>query len=298
MLWSSLFAAFLASAGCVKKDELGRPGNPVKLLLVPATDPKALEASAKTFKAYLEKTTGFRFAVSFPQSFADVVDAFVGGKADVAAIDTFGYLKASEDGKAEARLTVIQNGVATYRSQFIAKTESTMKTVADLAGKKIAFVDSSSASGYLLPMKTLKDKKIEPRETVFAMKPDAVVAMVYQGQADAGATFYAAPSAQGIEDGRRLVKTQYPDVERKVKIVELTDALPNDPIVLRKDLPDAMKDKIAAAFLSFLTTAEGKKTFKDLFAVDELKPSADKDYDSVRAMLTTLGKTPDDFIRK
>lgn len=297
VLFGALFMAW-ALAGCVKKAELGTAANPVKLFFVPSVDAKVLESNSQAFKTYLEKETGYKFDVSVPQSFIAVVEAFGTKRADVAAINTFGYIKAHEKYGAEARLTVIRHGLATYQSQFLAKADSGIKSVADLAGKKVAFVDPASASGYLLPMKTLKAKKISPSETVFAMKHDSVVSMIYQGQVDAGATFYSPPSDKGIEDARRLVLTQYPDVEKKIKIVELSEAIPNDPIIFRKEMPEEMKEKITNAFLTFVATPEGKKAFKEIYAVDELKKATDKDYDAVREMLTALGQSADDLMKK
>lgn len=293
---SAFFIAF-SVAGCFKRGELGSAGNPVKLFFVPSVDAKVLEDNAQAFKGYLEKQTGYKFEIQVPQSYIAVVEAMGTKRADIAAINTFGYILAHNKYGAEAKLTVIRHGLPTYQSQFIARSDSGIKKISDLAGKKIAFVDPASASGYLLPMKTLRDKKIEPKETVFAMKHDSVVSMIYQKQVDAGATFYSPPSKEGIEDARRLVRTQYPDVEKRIVVVDLSDPIPNDPIIFRKDMPDEMKTKITDAFLSFISTPEGKVAFKEIYAVDELKKASDADYDGVRAMLTTLGQSSEELMK-
>lgn len=290
--------------GCTKKTaELGTAENPVKLHFVPSVDAKVIEDNSKKFKEHLEKTTPYKYEVTIPQSFVAVVEAFGTKRADVAAINTFGYVLAHDKYQAEARLTVLRHGSSTYQSQFIAKADSGIKTLEDLAGKKIAFVDAASTSGYLLPLKTLKDKKIEPKETMFAQKHDNVVSMVYQGQVDAGATFYSPPSkddkgVEQMEDARRLVKTQYPDVEKKVVIISLSEPIPNDPIVFRKEMPEEMKTKIIQAMMTFIATPEGKEAFKAIYGVTDLKLATDADYESVRLMLKTLGKDASDFMKK
>jgi phosphonate transport system substrate-binding protein len=205
---------------------------------------------------------------------------------------------AHEKYQAEAKLTVLRHGSATYQSQFIAKADSGINSIADLKGKKIAFVDPASASGYLLPLKTLKDKGIEPKETVFAGKHDNVVSMIYQGQVDAGATFYSPPNEGKMEDARRLVLTQYPDVEKKVKIIELSESIPNDPIIFRKEMPEEMKAKIVDALLAFIATPEGKDAFKAMYSIDEMKKSTDADYEPVRALLKTIGQKPEELMQK
>jgi phosphonate transport system substrate-binding protein len=280
----------MALTSCTgSRGELGTEKNPIKLYFVPSVDAKVIEDNSKIFRTYLEKNTPYKFEVSIPQSFVAVVEAFGTKRADVAAMNTFGYALANKKYGAEARLTVLRHGSPTYQSQFITRADSSIKKIEDLEGKKMAFVDPASTSGYLVPLKTLKDKNIKPKETVFAMKHDSVVSMVYQGQVDAGATFYSPPSDGKIEDARRLVKTQYPDVEEKVKIVELSQPVPNDPIVFRKDLTEDMKSKIAKAFKDFVQTEEGKKAFQEIYGVTELKDANDGDYQATLKMYEDLG---------
>jgi len=284
--------------GCTKqKAELGTEKNPVKLFFIPSVDAKVIEDNSRTFKTYLETVTPYKFEVAIPQSYIAVVEAFGTKKADVAAFTTYGYILAHEKYGVEARMTVLRHGSADYKSQFIARKDSGINSLSDLNNKKVAFVDPASASGYLLPLKTLKDKKISVKEAVFAGKHDNVVAMVLNKQVDAGATFWSPEDSEGIQDARRLVKTQYPDVEAQVKIIELTDSIPNDPIVFRKDLPEEMKSKIEEAFLKFIASAEGKEAFKKIYGVDGIKKSSDKDYDGVRSMLKELGKDAADLLK-
>lgn len=275
--------------GChLKKDVLGTAENPIKFHLVPAVDAKVLTDNSQILKDYLEKNTPYKYQITIPQNFVAVVESFGTKRADVAAINTYGYYLAHKQYGVEARLTVIRYGSATYQSQFLARADGKIKALKDLQGKKVAFVDPASTSGYLLPLKTLKDRKIEPKDTVFAMKHDSVVTMIYQGQVDAGATYYSPPQNGQLEDARRLVKTQYPDVEQKVKIIELSEPIPNDPIVFRKDMPEEMKEKIVDTLLQFAATPEGQKSLDLMLGATNLKKSTDSDYDSVREMLSTL----------
>lgn len=287
--------AAVFSACTREKAPLGSEDNPIKMYFVPSVDVKVIEDNTQTIKAYMEANTPYKYEVAIPASFVAVVEAIGTKRADIAAMNTFGYIMANDRYGAEAALTVIRYGYPTYRSQFITSVDSGIESLADITGKKFAFVDPASTSGYLLPLKVLKDKSVEPSETVFAMRHDSVVSMIYQGQVDAGATFYT-PEAEGkIQDARRLVKTQYPDVEDKVKIVELTESIPNDPIVFRKDLPEEMKKVVKEAFISLVKTPEGKDAFNKLYGVTDFKHADDSDYDGVRAMLQAAGKSASDL---
>lgn len=280
------------------KTPLGHEDNPVKLFFVPSVDAKVLAEKGDIIKKYLEAETGYKFVVSVPTSYVAVVESFGTARADVAAINTFGYLMANERYGAQALITLIRYGSETYQAQIITKADSKITSLKDLAGKKFAYVDPASTSGYLLPAKLFKDQGIELKETMFANKHDNVVTMVYQGQVDAGATFYTPPDNGKIQDARRLVLTQYPDVEKKVRIVQLTDAIPNDPIIFRKDLPEEMKTKIVDAFIKFSTTPEGKEALHSMYGATELIRTNDAKYNTVRDLLRALGKSVNELMKK
>ncbi len=290
LLWC---AALLA--GCTRdRGPLGSEKNPVKFYFVPSVDMKLLEDTSHALKKYLENHTPYKYQIAIPPSYVAVVEAFGTKRADIAAINTFGYVLAHEKYGAEARLVTVRFGEKTYQAQFLVRADSKIKKLSDLNGKKIAFVDPSSVSGYLLPLKYLKDRGIKPKETMFAMRHDSVVSMIYQKQVDAGATFYSPPAENDIQDARRLVRAQYPDVEKKIKILELTSAIPNDPVIFRKDMPENMKREIAKALIDFAATPEGLDVLKKLSSVTSLAPVTDKDYDSTRAAVKELGSISED----
>ena len=252
-------------------------------------DGKFIEERFKGFKEYLEKNTGLKLSVSVPKTNSEIIEAFGANQVDVAAMTTFAYGKAHDQHGAQARLTAIRQGSTTYQSEFIVRADSKIKKLEDIAGKKIAYVNTSSMSGYLLPFKTLKDKKIAPREIVYAQKHDQVVTLVYQGLVDVGATFYSQPSKDEknnlqAEDARRLVRTQYPDVEKKVTILSLSEPIPNEPIVFRKEMPELLKNQISNALIAFIGTADGKKSFYDVYGITDFKSASDTDYLAVRMM--------------
>jgi phosphonate transport system substrate-binding protein len=290
----------LGTLSCTSnKADLGSKDNPIKIHFLPSLDAKVIEDNSKAFKVFLESNTPYKYEIVVLQSYVAVVESFGTKKADVAALNSFGYLLAHDKYGAEAKMIVLRNGSATYQSQFIVPADSKIKKLQDLEGKKIAFVDPSSMSGYLLPMKTLRDHNINPKDTIFTMKHDAVVTKVYLREVDAGATFYSPPAANGaVEDARRLVLTQYPDVVTKVKILELSEPIPNDPIVFRKDMPEDMKQKIVDALMKFVKTPEGLKAFKEIYGVTDLKLTTDAEFEPIRKMLAQIGKSAQEMMSK
>jgi phosphonate transport system substrate-binding protein len=290
----------LITTSCTR--DRGVPGsekNPLKFLLVPSVDTKLLESTAKDIKLYLEKNTPYKYEFTVPNSYVAVVEAFGTKRADIASINTFGYIMAHERYKTQAKITFIRHGLETYQSQIIARADSKVKSLEDIDKKKFAYVDPASTSGYLMPAKLFLDANVKPSETVFAKKHDNVVMMVYQKQVDAGATFYSPPSEKnGMEDARRLVLKQYPDVEEKIKIIKLTDPIPNDPIVFRADLPEEVKEAVITALMNYMATDEGKRVFGEIYGITGMVRATDARYDSVREMLQKLGKNAAELSKK
>jgi phosphonate transport system substrate-binding protein len=291
-----LLSLFLFS-GCTQSKEIGSAANPLKFYLIPAQDMLTLQESGKILKKYLEKELGMHVEVELPTNYIAVIEAFGSKRADAAILNTFGYILANEKYGAVAKLRLVNRGRDEYYGQIIAHKDGP-KSIQELNNKKFAFVDPVSTSGYLLPIRLFKSENIKIKEHIFAGRHDSVVTAVYQRKVDAGATFYTPPDEDGMpKDARWIVRTQYPDVFDKVKILKLTGPIPNDPLTLRKDLPEELKTKIAATFIKYIKTDEGKKVLMDMYHITDFKEASDKDYDAIRGYLKDLGKSAQDFVK-
>ncbi|MBI4042243.1 MAG: phosphate/phosphite/phosphonate ABC transporter substrate-binding protein [Deltaproteobacteria bacterium] len=288
------------SLGCTRKDEarLGTPANPFKLYFIPAVDTNAIATSADEIISFIKQQTGYEVKGGIPTSYIAVIEALGSKQADAASLNTFGYILANKKYGVQARLRYIQGeSDLTYRAQVIVRGDRGYHKLEDLRGKKFAFVDPASTAGYLLPFKMFKDRGIELGETVFAQRHDSVVTMVYQGQVDGGATYWSAAGPDGkIRDARNRVLTQYPDVAEKVKILELSEEVPNAPFVFRKDVPEEMARKVTEALVAFSKTEHGKEVLKSVFDIGGFVPATDADYNVVREMLVKLGKDAEELL--
>jgi phosphonate transport system substrate-binding protein len=280
---------------------LGTYSNPIRIYFTPSVDAKRISFNAKALTDFLHRETGYYYTTAVPASFIAVVEAFGTGKVEIAAINTFSYLMAHAKYGAEARLRIVREGnQTTYKGQFITRFDSGVNSIEDINGKSMAYVDPSSTSGYILPKAMLDDRGIKPGESVFAMRHDNVVIMVYQGQVKAGATYYAPPNTKTgeIMDARMRVLQQFPDIAQKVKIIGFTQDIPNDPWVFRKDMSLVMKEKITNALLNYLKTPEGQKALFEIYDITGLIPSNDSDYDGLRKLLQKENINFEDLMKK
>jgi phosphonate transport system substrate-binding protein len=272
--------------------DLGSASNPLKMAFVPSADSQKVLASGQPLADLLTQQTGLSFTVSVPTSYAAVVEAMGAENVDVGWLAPFAYVLAHDKFNSQVILASVRGGSKTYTGQVITHVDSGINYLRDLPGKKFGFVDPSSASGFLYPSALLKANGIDPKtafsESVFAGGHDKVVIAVYNRQVDAGATFGDSVPGQ-TTDARTLVQSTLPDVMDKVKVIGVTDPIPNDTVSVRAGLPDDMVAKIRDGMLAVAQSDQGKQYLKDLYNINGVAAADDSDYNSVRTAANALG---------
>lgn len=279
----------------------GSAHNPIRIALVPSQEAGKIIHSADKLTSYLSERTGYSFASAMPANYIAAVEAFGNKKADIAFLNTFSYVLANQKYGADAVLKIIRrNGDTTYGGQFLTYAGSGLQSMYDLHGKRLAFVDPASASGYILPKAMLQKLGVKPSQEVFAQRHDNVVMMIYQRQVDAGAAYYSRPDqvTGELQDARALVIKQYPDVANKVINIGYTETIANDPIMFRAGFPAGMKKKIIQALLDFQHVPGGKAALADIYGIEGLLPCRNEDYDALRRMLKEQGMDVEELVRK
>jgi phosphonate transport system substrate-binding protein len=290
-----------AAAPTPARGEIGSADKPLRMAFVPSADSQKVLASGKPLGELLEKETGYKIEVSVPTSYAAVIEAVGAGNVDVAWLAPFSYVIARQKFDAQVILGTVRSGSTTYRSQIIAHVDGGINSIEDLKGKKFAFVDSASASGYLFPAALIKEKGGDPAtffgQVTYAGGHDKVVIAVYNRNVDGGATFGNSAESGPPTDARTLVTSTLADVMEKVKVVAVTDPIPNDTVSVRKSLPEAVVTRVQNGLLAVAQTDAGKKVLRDLYRIDGLAPTKDSDYDIIRRKAQLLNFNIEETIR-
>jgi phosphonate transport system substrate-binding protein len=197
----------------------------------------------------------------FPAADYDgVIQGLLGGTLDYAELGASGYAKIYLENKdaVEPVLTTVQtDGSTGYYSIMVARSDSGIKTLADMKGKKLGFADPDSTSGYLIPVTSLpKDIGAEVKDffasTGFGGGHEQLVLEVLKGTFDAGTTFGSGVGdfKDGYTSGN-LRKMVEKGILKMDDLVELwkSPLIPNGPIVVRTSLPADAKQK----FVDFMT---------------------------------------------
>ena len=144
----------------------------------------------------------------------------------------------------------------------------------------------------------MSTNNIKPKRTLFAGGHLKAVEMVYKGEADAAATYHEHPGAAGeAKDARVDLQKKYPDILSIVKILALTDEIPDGPVAARKGLPKETNDKFMEALKEFAETPDGRTTLMALYNVTGLTKVDDSAYDGVRKVIQQMGKEIQDMVK-
>ena len=266
--------------------------SPAKLVLgfTPSTEADKVADSAKPMADFLSKELGLPVTTFTSTDYVGLVEAMGSSKVDIGMLPPLAYVLAKDQNAADVILKVVRKDKntgkpsLTYKAMFVARADSGIKKIEDAKGKRIAFVDPSSTSGYLFPASFLKKKGYDPEtffsQLVYAGSHDKAVQSVYNGDVDVAACF---------DDARTLVaKAGVKDVMQKVVIVEYTGEIPNDTISVRSGLDPALTAKISAAMVKYGATPEGKKVLDDVYQAIDVAPAKDSDYDPVREVAKSM----------
>jgi len=281
-------------AGAKKEVPLGSEENPIIWSFVPSGEMERVSAGAQSVADLLHNKTGLFFSTNVATEYAGVIEALSSDppEAHMASLATFAYVMAADRGVVQAALVSMRFGSPTYNGQLIARADSEIRSIVDLRGKTFARVDPLSTSSWIIPMLTMKAAGINPetdlKEIIDAGSHDSVVAAVYNGDVDAGATYV---------DARARIEKDHPDVMEKVAVIEVTADIPNDGVQFSPVVPQEIRDKIVNALLEIAQTDEGKKALKTAYQWSGLKKIDDSFYDPFRQVLQASGMSVEDLTK-
>ena len=283
----TLIAAMLVLGGCGPKEpELGSEENPIVWSFVPSGEMERVTSGAQSVADLLHDETGLYFDTNVATEYAGVIEAMCSDppEARMGSLATFAYVLANERCGVEAELVAVRYGSPTYNGQIIVHVDSGISSLEDLAGKTFCRPDPLSTSGWIIPELTMRAAGINPEsdlaEVVDAGSHDAVIAAVYNGDCDAGASYV---------DARSTIEEDNPDVMETVVVIEVTEDIPNDGVQVIPDMDEELKTKIIDGLLAISETEEGQEALDTAYSWAALEKHGDEFYDPFRQVLQASG---------
>jgi len=277
-----LAIALLALAGWVTPSAATDPSWPKELTFALLSTENASEITRRwgPILAQLEKDLGVKVKSVTATDYRGTIEALKFKKAELGHLGPKAYVEASANNYANVEPIAqlqLANGSLGYRSCLIVHSDSEVFTPEDMAGKTFAFNDPNSTSGYLVPSAFfMMDMGVDPKKyfskITFSGSHEASILAVANKKVEIAST--------NMPDLSQLTR------ENKVprgalRVIWVSKLIPNDPIVVRKDMPASLRSAITES----LTTmkARNPEVFKEIGAwLGGFVPADDGKYQVIR----------------
>ncbi|MEW5904405.1 MAG: phosphonate ABC transporter substrate-binding protein [Pseudomonadota bacterium] len=251
--------------------------------LIPAENNEEMVKTFEPMRAYLEKKLHQKIKVFTATDYAGVIEAMKKKRVDVAWFGPLSYYLAEQEAGAEAFAVGIRQGSdsPTYKSLIVAPCDSGIKSIKDLKGKNVAFVDPASTSGGLMPTYMVK-------EATGMMPQEYFGKFTYSGSHDAAELAVKNKTVDAAADNditySKMLEKGLITKESNCIVAE-SSPLPGSPLVYRGDLPNKLKAEIKEAILNahkdIQVTGYGK--------ISHYVAATPADYQPIRDMVKELG---------
>ena len=233
---------------------------------------------------YLEKRLGMKVEFTPVTDYPAAVEALVNKKVDLVWFGGFTYVQAQIRSGGKIVPLAQREEDTKFQSVFITKTDSGIKTLADLKGKQVSFGSQSSTSGHLMPRHFLLQANIDPdkdfRRIAYSGAHDATIASVVSGKVDA--------AALDITVWRKFVSENRVDT-KAVDVFFTTAPYFNYNWSMHADSPADLRAKVQKALLDLdPATPEGKEILQLNRATRYIPTTADN-YKGIEAAGRSAG---------
>jgi phosphonate transport system substrate-binding protein len=260
------------------------PPDVLRISAIPDENPNELLRIYAPFAEYLARELGLRVRFTPVVDYAATVEGLAARKLDVVWYGGFTSVQAVRRTNGNARRLVLRQEDAEFKSVFVAKPGSGIKSLGDLKGKSFAFGSVSSTSGHLMPRYFLLKAGIAPdrdlRQVAFSGAHDATALWVESGKVDAGALNYL------VWD--KLVQTKKVDPAR-VEVFHTTPPYVDYVWTVRADLDRGVQDKLTAAFLKLDYANPEHRKLLDLHRTKKYIRASDADWKSIEEAAVSAG---------
>ncbi|WP_448969738.1 phosphate/phosphite/phosphonate ABC transporter substrate-binding protein [Macrococcus capreoli] len=288
LLTASLLLLVIGGCNNNVKTDTYKPKT-LKVQFVPSQNAETLEAKAKPLGKLLSKELDMPVEVSIATSYNTIVEALRSKQADVAFLPPTAYVLAHDKKAADVVLKALHetdiNGTKKvtdyYRGQFVVNKNSSIDSIDDINGKRIALQESTSTSGYLYPVGLLKDHNIDVNKdvkSVMVKGHDKAITALINKEVDVAATF---------QDARDYLEKDYPRIKSETRIIATTEKIPNDTISVQSQLDRQLKEKVKKAFITLSKDDSSKKIIKEIYSHDGYAETKDSEYDIIRKYVHT-----------
>ncbi len=231
------------------------------------------------------EAAGVRFEPVLTSSYAELTAMIVEGEVGLAWLPPVPTIELEARQAATVLAIPARRGHTMYHAAFIVRRGGP-KTLAELRGRRAAWVQRDSAAGYLVPRMHLAARGFDvlrffSRE-LFVHSHAGVVDAVVAGDADVGATYCT------VDAEDKVIRSLWQDAKtgdsiRPIEVLATMGPIPNDALVAAAEMPAGAR----ASLTRWLLTLDGqaKEIFERLLGAGDFRVPAPNHYEMLRHAL-------------
>ena len=259
-LFSFIFV--FSIVGCSTKTETKKEEKVIKMGFVPLKNSEKLVEDLKPISDYLSERLGVEVEAFTASNYIGVVEGLGSGSVDFGIIPPFSSLLAQKQSNAKPILTSKgKTGKPGYTAELYVRKDSGIKSLQDVKGKKVAFVDPSSSSGYIYPGAMLVNAGLNLDKDIsyqFSGGHDKSLQLLLNKDVDVIATF------DGVED--RYAK-DFPQAKTDIQKLATSDMIPGIMVTTSSKMDKELQEKLEKALRDIEKNPKMKEMFTKMFSI-------------------------------
>ncbi len=223
------------------------PSSPLKIAFIINMNEAQIQEQQQAITKYLSQTLKQPVVLEGVPDYKAAVDLLVEEKVQIARLGPLTYVEAKrQNPEIEPIVAAINEatGRPWYKSAIIVNTDSAIKTLDDLKGKRLGFVSPLSTSGYMFAAVHLLDLGFnfdsDFASVEFFKSHDKTLAALLSGQVDA-IVIELEIYAQGRKSGK---------ISDTYQVIWESEPIPESPIVVSQKLSPELINQLKEAFIA------------------------------------------------
>ena len=253
--------------------------------LIPELNIFQQKARFRLLGEYLGRKIGVPVEFTILTRYGNILESFEAGQMDGAFFGSFtGALAIERLGVVPLARPVNLDGTSSYHGFLFVRKDSKIRTVEDMRGKRMAFVEKATTAGYVFPLAWLKERGVKGpdgffSEYYFTGSHDAAIVAVLDGKADVGAAKHSVWNR---------VERVNPRVGAELHILAESARVPSNGLCVRKEMEPDLREALRRALLDLEGDPEGAKVLAEFGAIRFIETTA-RDYAPVAEMAGKAG---------
>jgi phosphonate transport system substrate-binding protein len=246
-----LWAGVVSVASLLVAPPLRAAEAPITLGLISSGPVDVTKAAWQPVVEVMSRQLGVPVSLAVSKDYAEITKGVKAGTYQVAWVNNRMAIELVESSTAVVFAQMVRaDGTRGYKSILLARKDGPIKSLDDALAKPgsytLAMGDKKSTSGFLVPNYYIFAKnKVDPDKQFKAI--------THASHRDNFNTLAAGKADLAINNTEEVPRYQTEQAADWAKVVQIWESplIPNDPIVMRRDLPAATQDKLRRIFTSF-----------------------------------------------